>query len=230
LTKAEAAVLYEAELYPDPACILAGQRALHDAVECHKIPPITNGSLQVDSSPNKRTAKNPHGYYWVFFQTFPDDAAAAERFVHVLASDRPTCLQVLTSPAGSEQELAAAMRHTGYYEGTHDNSTPEGQQANIDTYAATLRTITPEIRKALAKWSPGTPPPPESYDLGTVYGVQNALNKFGQNPPLLVDGFAGPKTKKAIEGFQRSHGLKVDGVVGQQTIASMSYELRIRGL
>jgi hypothetical protein len=226
LTRGEAEVLHDAEIAPTPSNVPAGQQALQDAIEACKIPMIRNGSLQVDSSPRLKNAENPHGYYWVFFQSFSDDSAAAERFVHVLSYDRPACHQVLMGPAGSEQELAAAMRASGYYEGTHDNSTPEGRQANIDAYASVLRGITPEIRKALVDWTPGAAPPPETFDLTRVDGVQEALNKLGQNPKLRVDGVLGPMTKQAIENFQVTQGLSVDGVVGPATQECLQHMLR----
>lgn len=229
LTHAEDEVLHDAELVPTPSNVRAGQQALQEAIEACKIPLIKNGSLQVDSSPRLKTAENPRGYYWVFFQTFASDNEAAERFVHVLSYNRPACHQVLMSPAGSEQELAAAMRASGYYEGVHDNKTPEGRQANIDAYASVLRGITPDIRKSLVDWTPGAALPPETFDLHTVEGVQEALNKLGQNPPLLADGILGPLTKHAIETFQVTQGLSVDGVAGPATQECLRHALRLIG-
>jgi murein L,D-transpeptidase YcbB/YkuD len=46
--------------------------------------------------------------------------------------------------------------------------------------------------------------------------VQQALKKSGYYTGA-VDGKAGPATKKAVENFQKDQGLKVDGIVGQQT-------------
>jgi hypothetical protein len=229
LTRGEAEVLQDAELFPQPSNTAAGQAALQEAIEACKIPLIRNGSLQVDSSPRLKTKENPRGYYWVFFQSFSDDTAAAERFVHVLSYDRPACHQVLISPAGSEQELAAAMRASGYYEGTHDNKTAEGRQQNIDAYASALRGITPDIRKALVDWTPGAAPPPETFDLTRTDGIQEALNKLGQNPKLRVDGVLGPFTKQAIENFQVTQGLSVDGVAGPATQDCLRRALRLIG-
>ena len=36
-----------------------------------------------------------------------------------------------------------------------------------------------------------------------------------------VDGKIGPKTKKAVEEFQKSKGLKVDGKIGPKTWAEL---------
>ncbi len=50
----------------------------------------------------------------------------------------------------------------------------------------------------------------------TVADVQRALTKAGFDPGT-VDGRLGKKTKAAIKAFQRAHGLKADGVVGDRT-------------
>lgn len=48
-----------------------------------------------------------------------------------------------------------------------------------------------------------------------VTALQRQLNAHGQN--LVTDGDFGPQTKAAVESFQRSKGLSVDGVAGPQT-------------
>jgi len=50
----------------------------------------------------------------------------------------------------------------------------------------------------------------------TTEQVQQALFNAGYYEGA-VDGKIGAKTKKAIEDFQRSRGLKIDGIVGRQT-------------
>ncbi len=51
--------------------------------------------------------------------------------------------------------------------------------------------------------------------------VQKALKAVGFYDGL-VDGKLGPKTQAAVREFQKSGGLKEDGVVGRQTWAEMS--------
>ena len=52
--------------------------------------------------------------------------------------------------------------------------------------------------------------------------LSNVVKRFGafetiHGASLTVDGDFGPLTKGAVEQFQGSHGLLVDGIVGNQT-------------
>ncbi|MGO4666605.1 peptidoglycan-binding protein [Bosea sp. 2RAB26] len=49
--------------------------------------------------------------------------------------------------------------------------------------------------------------------------IQRALVALGY--AVTVDGVPGPKTKTAIQAFQRGRGLAADGVVGPQTIKAL---------
>lgn len=209
------------DIPPNPKNTSKGQEALRQAVASGQIEAFPGGSLQVDSSPGK-------GYYWVFFAAFPDDAQGARRFVHVLTARQPRWA-ALTNPYCTEQELAAAMYKTGYYEGSHDPSTPEGKQANINQYASAMRSWTPSIRKALAEWSPGATPPESlstAPDPSSVEWVQWALNRLGVIPQLAEDGIIGKQTQVAVAAFQHAHGLKVDGWAGPVTRAALAEALK----
>lgn len=59
-----------------------------------------------------------------------------------------------------------------------------------------------------------------THDVTVIKGVQDALNTQGFGP-LTVDGSYGPKSKAAVQTFQRGHGLGPDGVVGDATLAAL---------
>jgi hypothetical protein len=59
----------------------------------------------------------------------------------------------------------------------------------------------------------------------SVGEVQQSLNALGANPPLAVDGSAGPHTTAAIKSFQQQAGITADGVVGPQTTAALQHAL-----
>lgn len=51
-----------------------------------------------------------------------------------------------------------------------------------------------------------------------VYGLQIALNAVGNfKTAITADGILGPKTAKAIEGYQRKNQLVADGIAGPAT-------------
>lgn len=54
----------------------------------------------------------------------------------------------------------------------------------------------------------------------TIIELQKALKSAGFDPGI-IDGVAGPKTRKAIRDFQSSKGLDVDGIAGPKTIAAL---------
>ena len=59
----------------------------------------------------------------------------------------------------------------------------------------------------------------------TTDRIQDALNKLGASPQLVVDGETGPATRNAIRLFQTGHNLDVDGVAGPKTIAAIEAAL-----
>ncbi|MFH1407003.1 MAG: peptidoglycan-binding domain-containing protein [Candidatus Omnitrophota bacterium] len=54
-----------------------------------------------------------------------------------------------------------------------------------------------------------------------VKDIQMALSNSGFNAGP-IDGKFGKKTKQAVIGFQRAHGLVADGVVGEKTWSKLS--------
>ena len=54
----------------------------------------------------------------------------------------------------------------------------------------------------------------------TVKTIQRKLKNWGYYSGA-VDGIFGPQTKKAVQYFQRKNNLKVDGIVGNKTLAAL---------
>ncbi len=54
----------------------------------------------------------------------------------------------------------------------------------------------------------------------TVKTIQRKLKNWGYYKGA-VDGIFGPQTKEAVKYFQRKNGLKVDGIVGNKTLAAL---------
>ena len=54
----------------------------------------------------------------------------------------------------------------------------------------------------------------------TVKTVQRKLKNWGYYNGA-IDGIFGPQTKEAVKYFQRKNGLKVDGIVGNKTLAAL---------
>ncbi len=65
------------------------------------------------------------------------------------------------------------------------------------------------------------PLPPQGPYKPTGIDIQTALKNAGFYAGN-IDGKIGPKSKKAIEDFQKANGLKVDGKVGPKTWEAMN--------
>ena len=60
-----------------------------------------------------------------------------------------------------------------------------------------------------------------------VRKIQEDLVALGY--PLVIDGVEGPKTRDAIKAFQRTNGLKIDGIYGEATAAIVRQRLSTKG-
>src|ERR687888_312461 len=54
-----------------------------------------------------------------------------------------------------------------------------------------------------------------------VRALQRRLRRAGERPGP-IDGLFGPRTEAAVERFQGSHGLAVDGIVGEATRGALA--------
>ena len=75
--------------------------------------------------------------------------------------------------------------------------------------------VTPAVTKELGALPPQGPYKPTGIEIQTA--LKNAGFYAGN-----IDGKLGPKSKKAIEDFQKANGLKADGKVGPKTWEAMS--------
>lgn len=57
--------------------------------------------------------------------------------------------------------------------------------------------------------------------------LQEILNKLDPEADLKVDGYLEEKTSAAISAFQAKNGIKVDGLVGAETIAKLNQSLQL---
>lgn len=93
--------------------------------------------------------------------------------------------------------------------------------------AADLRagvTKTPAAPVAAVASKEAMPLPPQGPYKPTGFEIQTALGHAGFYAGK-IDGKIGPKSKQAIEDFQKANGLKVDGKVGPKTWEALSRHL-----
>ena len=94
--------------------------------------------------------------------------------------------------------------------------------------AARCRRIGRRRRRARAGAPAGwTPHGTIRHDLapGSIEWVQAELNALGLPTPLTVDGVDGAATRAAIESFQATAGIGVDGDTGPHTVAALEEAL-----
>jgi lysozyme family protein len=79
--------------------------------------------------------------------------------------------------------------------------------------------------------APSVIPAPQPAPEGVIgaASVQAGLNKLGQNPPLVVDGSYGRRTREALRQFQVVHNLVSDGLFGPVTKAALDKALADHG-
>lgn len=120
--------------------------------------------------------------------------------------------------------------------GKVENTTPDTSVAMPEALAPSTETVASlEPAQTVAT---ETIPPSAAPGLTVSPVVQQAVQGFEANSKDIqtalknagfytgaIDGKIGPKTKMAIEAFQKAKGLKVDGKVGPKTWAELSQYL-----
>lgn len=80
-----------------------------------------------------------------------------------------------------------------------------------------------EVRSGVYDMNPSFNPyvGPSERNRSQVSAVQAELQARGYK--LKIDGDYGPKTRAAVKKFQRANGLRVDGVLGPQTLGALGF-------
>jgi peptidoglycan hydrolase-like protein with peptidoglycan-binding domain len=99
-----------------------------------------------------------------------------------------------------------------------------GTMSTTETKA--LPAMKPEVKVPVAApVEPNLAPlPPSGPYKPTTSEIQTALKNAGYYDSS-IDGKVGPKTKKAIQAFQKANGLEADGKVGPKTWAVLGQHL-----
>ena len=114
---------------------------------------------------------------------------------------------------GLEQEVAELKARVSSLEGTlgrHEESLRE------------LVEVKAEPLVEPAAYVPQGPPRRTPPNKPRVRHVQECLRNAGFSPGR-IDGKLGPRTKRAIKGFQKANGLKCDSVVGTRTWSKLKW-------
>ena len=93
--------------------------------------------------------------------------------------------------------------------------TQANREGNVTSTAAPQATVVSTTETKMEPLPPSGPYKPSAKDIQTA--LKNAGFYTG-----TVDGKLGPKSKKAVEAFQKANGLTVDGKVGPKTWVAMS--------
>ena len=123
---------------------------------------------------------------------------------------------------GCKGKVEKTSETTGQEVATSTTTQEETQVTQPIEPAQTVATETiPPTATPPAVEKPAAMPPVQEVMQNKDKDIQRALKNAGFYTGT-VDGKVGPKTKKAIEEFQKAKGLKVDGKVGSKTWSELA--------
>ncbi len=125
--------------------------------------------------------------------------------------------------SGTEQYHAGKYVADGVFDPTEVD-----KQLGCAGLLLTMMGLDASIRFEDSPKVPSSIPPSAPQSTAAVHDgvwLQNALNKLGASPQLIVDGIVGASTRNAIRAFQLASNLAVDGMVGPATFAALDAAL-----
>lgn len=128
-------------------------------------------------------------------------------------------ISLAVSGCGKKEPIPEQNQEPAVMEETMATSAVNVQPASLTASSATE----PKQEALNIEIQPQALAPVENYK-PSVEEIQAALKNAGLYSGS-VDGKVGPKTKQAIEDFQKANGLKADGVVGPMTWGVLSKHL-----
>ncbi|MDY6784268.1 MAG: peptidoglycan-binding domain-containing protein [Cyanobacteriota bacterium] len=160
-----------------------------------------------------------------------EESPKSEKGENAIAARTPES----ASPSSSQNEQTSAFEETGFksenLELNDESETVENSaldNGQIEAPGALAERVAAREQPTLLK--PGARGE-------SVKHLQEKLEQTGFAPGE-IDGIYGPQTKKAVIAFQRSRGLFVDGIAGQQTLSTLKigaseppqrlYEVKVR--
>ncbi len=140
-------------------------------------------------------------------------------------------LALVITGCGKKAEEQASLSGTGFdtlateeLAQLPQSSTTATQQTAIEVLPVETSPVTPMQSTMTTTLTEITETVTSTAVLTRDKQIQTALRNAGLYSGN-IDGKIGPKTKSAIEEFQKANGLKVDGKVGPQTWAAMQSHL-----
>lgn len=118
--------------------------------------------------------------------------------------------------SGKEKEVSELQSGDFLQEGMVTKEPVQQIPAPVQPVAQEVITVTPAVAPQIETQS-------ATFSLegpDRTKGIQSALKNAGFYTGT-IDGIIGPQTKRAVEQFQEAKGLKVDGIVGSQTLAEL---------
>lgn len=143
-------------------------------------------------------------------------------------ADRPTGSH--GAAAGTLAQLQAGLKTLGFYDGPIDGLDGPRTRMALRLYTTAhglgesetaSERLLAHVRMASAGLPELPPPPPPAAAQRHIRAAQAMLGRLGYDPGT-IDGVLGAATVRAIERFERDHGLPVTGRLSEELLRTLS--------